>query len=126
MIRLAVAFVLAVAATAVLAGAGATGCTLSTTPSDAGSDAGSQTVGEQCAMIATALCNAYPMCAQDEPDNCIENFNSGCCSGTICDDTSGTSADAVQECVAAYTPPDCNALQNAVTPAACSGIPQAP
>jgi hypothetical protein len=29
----------------------------------------------------------------------------------------------VQECVAAYTTPDCNALANAVTPAACSGIP---
>jgi hypothetical protein len=123
MIRLAVALVVTATATAVLAGAGATGCTLSPTASDAGSDAGSQSVGEQCAMIATALCNAYAMCAQPEPDDCVENFNAGCCAGTVCDESATSSSDAVQECVAAYTTPDCNALANAVTPAACSGIP---
>jgi hypothetical protein len=126
MTRLAIAFVLALAAAA-LAGAGATGCTITTTASDAGTDAATQTVQEQCALIAAALCNAYSSCALQEPDDCVENYNAGCCSGTVCGEASDTSEDALQGCVDAYTmQPDCNGLENSITPDACTGIPQVP
>jgi hypothetical protein len=71
---------------------------------------------------------AYAMCAQQEPIDCVENFNAGCCAGATCNEISQTSADAVQTCVADYTPPtlDCNALENAQTPSDCMGIPQPP
>jgi hypothetical protein len=103
---------------------GGTGCTFSVADSGSG-DSGSQTVGTQCSQIASALCSAYPMCAQAAPDNCIQNAYDGCCAGSVCDETSTTSSDTITECVDAYTmSPDCNALQNAQTPSACSGIPQ--
>jgi hypothetical protein len=128
MTRWIVAFVGAAAAMAVVAGVGTTtGCTLSPTASDAGADAGTQTVGDQCAMISTAQCGAYAGCAQAAPDDCIENMNAGCCSGATCDEISQTSADAVEACVDAYTmDPDCYALSINTAPSACSGIPQPP
>jgi hypothetical protein len=126
MIRFGIALVVTGAAAAALAGAGATGCTLSPTASDGGAEASTQTVGTQCALIATALCNAYAMCAQVEPQDCVMNFNAGCCAGAVCGEASETSEDAVQTCIADYTPPDCNALANSATPSDCTGIPVAP
>jgi hypothetical protein len=110
---------------AAVAGMGSTtGCTLSPTASDAGADAGSETVGTQCSEIASAQCSAYAMCAQEEPADCITNVYAGCCAGSVCDEISQTSSDTITECVDAYTmSPDCNALANATTPSACSGIP---
>lgn len=126
MTRAAIAFACAAASVAAVAGVGTTGCTLSPTASDAGADAGTATVGNQCAMIGAALCMAYAMCAQVEPTDCVENFNAGCCAGATCDEISQTAGDTVQACVADYAAPtlDCNALANSTTPSDCTGIPQ--
>jgi hypothetical protein len=126
MSRLAIALAGAAASMAAVASVGTTACTLSPTTSDAGADAGTETVGDQCATIGAALCAAYGMCAQGEPTDCTENFNAGCCAGATCNEISQTSADAVQTCVADYVSPtlDCNALANSTTPSDCTGIPQ--
>jgi len=127
--RLAFASAAAAASVAAVAGAGIAGCTLSPTASDdAGTDAGTETVGDQCATIAAAQCASYAMCAQEEPTDCVQNFNAGCCAGATCNEISQTSADTVQTCVADYMTPtlDCNALANSTTPSDCTGIPQAP
>lgn len=80
-----------------------------------------QTIGDECASIGRALCNAYLACGFTESIDCFSDFYAGCCSGAVCAELATSNASA---CLAAYRSPDCNGwLADGTTPPACSGVP---
>jgi hypothetical protein len=115
-----------------LAAFAAAGCTLTVTPSDAGTDAasatdaGSQTVGDQCAAIFTELCmQAIGRCGVAATlDECVSANMAACCAGSMCNQASGSPASAVSACKAAIDAETCYDISTNATPAACQGVPQ--
>jgi hypothetical protein len=109
----------------------ALGCTIHTIASDAGpDDAGSQTVGDQCAAIATAFCTqAIGTCGVPEAlSDCIANETPTCCTGSTCNAVSQSSPLALEDCKSAIAVEPCNLVVNAGAAglAACNGIPKKP
>ena len=120
------------AATSALAALGASACTLTLPGSDAGSDAsatGPQTVLEQCNTIYTELCQqAIGRCDLQgfTLNDCITNNVDTCCMGSVCNETSQSSAAAVAACTSALDAEDCYSLSTNSVPSACQGVPQKP
>ncbi|HXN30361.1 MAG TPA: hypothetical protein VN894_00810 [Polyangiaceae bacterium] len=107
------------------------GCTIKALASDAGtSDAGSQTVGDQCTAIMTELCEqAASRCGIGLAftlDQCVSSNVLTCCTGSACGATSPSPQSAVDTCKQAIDLEDCNSMANSVIPDACSGVPQKP
>jgi hypothetical protein len=106
-------------------------CTLPTTPRDAGaSDAGPQTVGDQCNLIAAAFCNRLISgCGvADTLSDCIANEVVSCCTGSMCNAISKSSQSALDACNSAIAFEDCNSVVTVGAPglASCQGVPQQP
>jgi hypothetical protein len=94
-----------------------------------GSDAGAQTVLEQCTAIYTELCQqAISRCdlMGFTLNDCVTNNVDTCCTGSVCNETSLSSAAAVNACTAAIDAEDCYSLSTNATPSACQGLPQKP
>ena len=103
------------------------GCTLKVTPDDAGTDAGPQSVGDQCKAIFTELCQqAVGGYTGFTLDTCVTSNVTACCTGSECDATSQSPASAVDACKAALDGEDCYAISISTTPATCSGVPKKP
>jgi hypothetical protein len=110
----------------------AAGCTLTVTPSDAGSDAasandgGAQTVGDQCAAIYTELCTqAIARCGIAVMlSDCVNNYVAACCVGSACSQPSQSPASAVSACKSAMDSEGCYDISVGNTPPACQGIPK--
>jgi hypothetical protein len=106
-------------------------CTIHAIPDDAGTtDAGSQTVGDQCSAIAAAFCTrAIGTCGVvQDLSTCIANEMPTCCTGSTCSAISQSSPGALEACKSAIAVEDCNLVVNA-GPAglsACNGIPKKP
>jgi len=124
----------------VAGGAMCAACTLTLPGSDAGAGAGDdggadadatmpQTVGDQCSTIFAELCSqAINRCGEAgfSLDQCINANMPTCCTGSVCSETSKSSADDVTACTQAIDAEDCNALATNTTPSACQGVPQKP
>jgi hypothetical protein len=115
----------------VVVASAALGCTIHTIGADAGpDDAGSQTVGDQCAAIATAFCTqAIGTCGvADTLSNCIANEMPSCCTGSTCNAISQSSPRALEACTSAIAVESCYLVVTAgwAGLAACNGIPKKP
>ena len=99
-------------------------CHWTTTPDDAGTtDAGSETVGEQCVEIGTEYCiqyinRCYPMALTD----CTSNFQAQCCVGSACNKIATVSSSVVDSCKSELDGEDCNLFQNSVFPSDCQSV----
>jgi hypothetical protein len=89
---------------------------------DATTDSGAQTVGDQCATIVTEFCRQVGMCNGAALADCLANDMPMCCVGAACDAGSASSSAAVSACTEAIDVEDCNSVQ-AGLPAACQGVP---
>jgi hypothetical protein len=108
----------------------ATRCVIPATGGDAGNtDAGSETVGDQCSSIAAAYCQRAQACnAAPSLSECIANEAPTCCVGSRCGAISRSSRSAVDSCTSTIALEDCYGLvtMGVSILAACQGIPQAP
>jgi len=114
---------------------GAAGCTIKPLDSDAGTSSGgsTETVGDQCAAIASAFCNhVISNCGfVDSLADCIAMESPTCCSvPSDCAAISQTSSSALASCESAIATQDCASATSSVDGiadlGACQGIPARP
>jgi len=93
---------------------------------DAASDAGSETVGDQCTTIVTDFCaQVTERCFVPGATlaDCLSNDMPMCCTGTACSARSTSSSAAVTACTNAIDAEDCNSVVATGLPAECTGVP---
>jgi hypothetical protein len=114
----------------------ASGCTIMPLNSDAGTSGGTpttETVGDQCAALASAFCtHIISDCGIAESlSDCITEESPTCCSvPSDCDAISQTSSSALASCESAIATQDCASATSSADGiadlGACQGIPTRP
>jgi hypothetical protein len=100
----------------------AVACHWTTTGDDAGtSDAGAQTVGENCDVFAAEYCQQYNRCGIAQED-CLTTSELACCTGSACSAISTASASVMSSCRSALQSEDCNGIATATVPAECQSL----
>jgi hypothetical protein len=101
-------------------------CTWKLTPDDdAGTaDAGSQTIGDQCAEVGTEFCLQYVnRCSPTTSlTDCTANFQAQCCVASACSKLASVASSTVDSCRSELDGQDCYAFTISVFPSDCQSV----